>query len=367
MKNKLISLIVAVVIIIGGFVIAGALSKPKAIPHRKKSDGNQKVLQFATVKLQEVPVEISVGGTLRALNKIDLFAEVSGILHQAEKPFRAGVYFRKGETLLRIDDQVYRNNVLAQKSSLLNQLTRFLPDFAIDFPQSAKRWEAYLNAFDLNGTMAPLPQAANAKEQYFIASRNIYNLYYSVKSMEATLDKYTIRAPYNGVVTEYTITAGTLVRAGQKLGEFTSAGVFELEIPVNVSDLPFVNKGDRAVLLSDDIKGVFSGRVSRINAKIDRASQTVMAYVTVQDNRLKDGMYLTARIASQRKIQGFKIPAVWLIDKNQLYVKRDSNLVLTKVEIMRNENDFVIVNGLKDGTQILAQEFSGRTKTVRLD
>ncbi len=367
MKNKVLSLGLALVIIIAGFLIAGALSKTKEMPRNSKTTQTHKLFNFKIVKSQKIPVTITVGGHLQAYHKITLFAEVSGILHEGQTSFRAGNLFKKNQAVLHIDDSVYRNNVLAQKSSLLNQLTLFLPDFAIDFPASAKKWQQYLAEFRLDERLKPLPRAANSKEQYFIASRNIYNLYYSVKSMEALLAKYTIRAPFDGVVTEADITPGSLVRAGQKLGEFTSTDLFELEVPVNIADLPFIRKGDRVTLSSDDVDGLFSGRIKRINAKIDRASQTVKAYIIINNARLKDGMYLTARITSGHNFQGFRIPAVWLIGNDQLYVKKDSRLVLTKVHIVRNDNDYVIVNGLSDGTQILAQEISGRAKTIQLD
>ncbi len=367
MRNKLLSLAGALAILFIGILIAKILSRPKDLQQRKKTKQGQHELVFKTVELKELPVVVESGGTIRALDKIEIYAEVTGILHQTQKPFRSGMAFKKGEALLRIDDQVYRNNVLAQKSNLLNQLTRFLPDFAIDFPQSAPAWQRYLDAFDLDKPLAPLPEAANPKEQYFIASRNIYNLFYSVKSMEATLDKYTVRAPFDGVVTEYTLNPGTLVRAGQKLGEFISDRRFELDIPVNLPDLQFIAKGDRVTLTSDDLSGTFQGKIARINAKIDPTSQTVRAYALINDARLKDGMYLQARIHSARHYRGFKIPSSWLIHSNQLYVKQDSLLVLTRVHVLRNENDFVLVNGLPDGTRILAQEFTGRAKTIRLN
>jgi len=367
MRNKLLSLVSALTILLIGLLIAKILSRPKDLQQRKKDDRNRQELVFTTVELKDLPIVVETGGTIRSLDKIEIYAEVSGILHQAQKPFRSGMAFKKGEALLRIDDRVYRNNVLAQKSNLLNQLTRFLPDFAIDFPQSADAWQRYLNAFDLNKPLSPLPRAANPKEQYFIASRNIYNLFYSVKSMEATLDKYTVRAPFDGVVTEYMLNPGTLVRAGQKLGEFMSDRRFELDIPVNLPDLPFIAKGDAVTLTSDDMSGTFTGTITRINAKIDPASQTVRAYALVNDTRLKDGMYLRARIHSSRHYRGFRVPSAWLIERNQLYVKKDSVLVLTKVHVLRNENDVVLVNGLENGTQILAQEFTGRARTIRLN
>ncbi len=359
MKNKILSLGLALVIIIAGFLIAGALSNSGEMPRRKASAQKHKPFTFKTVTIRKLPLTIRSGGNLQAYHKIILFAEVTGVLHEAQTSFRTGNKFKRNETLLRIDDSVYRNNVLAQKSGLLNQLTLFLPDFAIDFPVSAEKWRQYLTDFQLNKALKPLPPAADSKEQYFIASRNIYNLYYSVKSMEATLDKYTLRAPFDGVVTEADITPGSLVRAGQKLGEFTNENLYELEATLNIPDLAYVHPGDPVRLTSEDMAGEFKGTVRRINGKIDPSTQTVKAYVSVSDRRLKDGMYLIAQITCSGAALGIRIPTVWLVDQNKLYVKADSVLRLTPVTIVRNEGDFVIVNGLKDGQQILAQESPG--------
>lgn len=367
MKGKLSGIILALVIIAGGFIVAGALSRSKEMPKRKSGAEKHKPYNFTTVKAQDIAPVVTSGGMLQAFHKIALFAEVSGILHEAETPFRAGNRFKKGAVLLQIDDRVYRNNVLAQKSSLLNQITLFLPDFAIDFPHKAEKWQRYLDNFKLEQNLKPLPEAQDAKEQYFVASRNIYNIYYAARSMEETLAKYTIRAAFDGVVTEAAITPGTLVRMGQKLGEFTNTNLYEVEIPLSLSDLPFVRPGDRVHLVSDNLTGSFAGKVSRINGKIDPSSQTVKVFIQTSDSRLRDGMYLTARIQSSKTISAMRLPARWLVGADQLYVKSDSALVLTKIEIVRNEGESVIIKGLKDGTQILAQELASSARVIKLN
>ncbi|MDO9027289.1 MAG: hypothetical protein Q7U68_00260 [Candidatus Roizmanbacteria bacterium] len=43
---------------------------------------------------------------MQAFEKIELFAEVSGVLSQNSSNFRAGKKFQKGEILLSIDDEV---------------------------------------------------------------------------------------------------------------------------------------------------------------------------------------------------------------------------------------------------------------------
>ncbi len=367
MRNKLIGLAGTIGIIVISIVIASAFAKQKKDPPHRAHDSSVKSYKTETVQIKETAPVFNTGGTLQAYNKIMLFAEVSGILHETGTPFRGGSHFNAGQIILKIDDRVYRNNVLAQKSTLLNQFTLFLPDLAIDYPESAKKWQAYLNNFELNRPMAPLPAAADTKEKYFIASRNIYSLYYQVKSMEETLAKYTIRAPYKGIVTESDITAGSLVRAGQKLGEFTNISVYEAAMPVNLSDLPFVKIGDRVTLTSEELPGTFSGKIRRINEKIDRNTQTVQVFISVSDPNLKDGMYMNASIQASGNIVCAKIPEKWLVNGNSVYLLRDSSFMLCPVQVILDQDDNVLVHGLKQGETILAQEVNATDAVVPAD
>jgi len=356
MKNKLFGLAGVIGILLVSFLIASAFSSQKQPPKRKHGNGPKKNYETQTVKLEQVQPRFSSGGIIEAYDKIMLFAEVNGVLADAQTAFRNGNRFGKDQVLLHIDDSVYKNSVLSQKSSLLNQLTLFIPDLAIDYPESAQKWQTYLDEFDLETEMLPLPKTNHAKEKYFINARNIYSLYYQIKSMEATLKKYTLRAPFDGVITESDITPGSLVRAGQKLGEFTRTSIYELEAPLNMSHLPFVKIGNKVELTSADFKDPFSGTISRINQKIDRNSQTVQIYIRVSDRRLKDGMYLTADIQSSKKISGTMIPAKWLAEGNKLFIKKTDGFQTKTVHIVLSQGDEVLVEGLNEGEVILAQE-----------
>ncbi|HIE41391.1 MAG TPA: HlyD family efflux transporter periplasmic adaptor subunit [Candidatus Aenigmarchaeota archaeon] len=367
MRNKLFGLAGTIGIIILGIIIASTFASQKKAPPHRVHAGSTKTYKTETVQIKETAPVFNTGGVLQAYNKIILFAEVSGILHEADTPFRGGSHFKAGQVILKIDDRVYRNNVLAQKSSLLNQLTLFLPDLAIDYPQSVKKWQSYLDNFELNQPLAPLPAASHTKEKYFIASRNIYSLYYQVKSMEETLAKYTIRAPYKGIVTEADITAGSLVRAGQKLGEFTNVSAYEIAMPVNLSHLPFLKIGDRVILTSEDLPETFIGKIHRINEKIDRGTQTVQVFISVSSPKLKDGMYMNASIEASRGAVCATVPEKWLVNGNGLYILQDSSFVLRPVQIILSQKDNVMVHGLKQGEIILAQEVNATEPVVPAD
>ena len=350
--------IISVAIIVAGIVIGNIMSNQKE-PMRRNNRGSQTNLPKITMVLNKnIQAQIEISGHLYAYDKIELYAEVSGVLQRTDKHFKEGIPYKKGETLIKIDDRVYLNNVLAQKSSLLNQLTLLLPDLSIDFPNSALHWEGYLHTFKLNKPLPPLPEPLSEKERYYIASRNIFNSYYNIKSMEATLAKYTIEAPFGGVVTQSNINPGTLVRVGQKLGEFTNIRLFELEAPVGLFDLNRIKIGQSVDLETEDLNGHFTGHIRRINSVIDRNSMTVKVYIQLSNSRLKDGMYMTGYARGLPIPMAYALTKDLLVENDRIYVVEDNRLRLKKVEIVGEKGDLVFIRGLSNGTRILGENWS---------
>ncbi len=353
--NRRKAIIIAAAIIVVGLIISMILSNQREPVRRRRIPTKQAEVTTMVIQNSTLRTTLDLTGPLRSLDRVDVYAEVSGVLLSTPKRFKPGNRFSAGEPLIKIDDSVYRNNVLAQKSGLLNQLTLLLPDLSIDFPGSAEKWKTYLKSFELEKPLPPLPETGSEKERYYIASHDIYRQYYNIKSMEATLAKYTIRAPYAGVVTVSEINPGTLVRQGQKLGEFTSTEIFEMEAFSDLEEVSHLSVGLPAVLTCDDLPGEFKATVSRINEVIDRRTQTVAVYITTSDRRLRDGLYMRAKIKSDPIERASRLPVGALVGDNQVWVVRDSILALQTVEVAAVENGEAVLQGLEDGTIILAQ------------
>jgi multidrug efflux pump subunit AcrA (membrane-fusion protein) len=353
-KNKWVW-VIAGLMILAGLVISNILSNQKEPMRRKPETARQKAISIITVQNKDIKIPIEMSGPLYAYDKVEIFAEVSGVLLNTPKRFKAGTPFKKGEVLIKIDDRVYKNNVLAQKSSLLNQLTLLLPDLSIDFPKSSQRWEAYLKNMNLEEALKPLPDTTSDKERYYIASRNIYNQYYVIKGMETTLSKYTIRAPFTGVVSMSLINPGTLVRVGQKLGEFISTEIYEMEASVTLFDANRLEKGQHVNLTSEDVQGTFEGRIRRINRVLDSTSLMVKVYIHLKDPRLRDGMYMIARTDGKPVSNAVTVSRELLVGNNRLFAVEDSVLVLKPVRVVAERGDAAIVRGLEDGTKILGE------------
>ena len=234
-----------------------------------------------------------------------------------------------------------------------------MPDIRLDFPNEFDKWQNYLQSFDLNNNTPKLPAYSSDKEKYFISGRNITTTYYSVKNLEVKLGKYQIRAPYNGILTEALVTPGTLIRAGQKLGEFINPSVYEMEVNISSQFSDLLKVGNTVSLHDLERTNSYTGKVIRVNGKIDQTSQTIKAYIQVADKSLKEGMYLEADLTAKSEQNAYKIDRKLLVDNTNVYVVKDTILELAKVEPVYFEAESVIVKGLQDNTKILAQPVSG--------
>ncbi|MBU1099306.1 MAG: efflux RND transporter periplasmic adaptor subunit [Bacteroidetes bacterium] len=352
-KSK--SFLVAVGILLFGVIISVIFSSQPGLKPGEpitKSKNNFKTVKTSKTDLSNV---VETTGRVNALNKIEVFAEVSGLLTQNSEKFKAGNYFKKGEQLVHIDDEVYKNNLYAQKSNLLNQITLLLPDISFDFPQSAQKWENYLNSFSFDSEIKPLPETSNSKERNYLAAKNIYNLYYTIKSMEATYDKYTIEAPFNGIVTESNINPGTLVRGGQKLGEFIGTAIYEIEVAVNENDAKYLRAGQNVTLESQNSDQNFAGKINRINAAIDRATQMIKVFIRSNDMSLKDGMYVTAKVESGELKNVSIVPRSAVNQEDEVYVLKDNSASPCKVEIVKSLGNNIYVKGLEENDEVLSE------------
>lgn len=361
MKKRQIIIVFAACFILGGAVaINKSLSNNKPQKRRKgKPKKMAPTVETIKVNNQEIQAPITVTGKLMSYEKMDVYAEVSGILRKSSNRFREGNRFGTGSILVSIDDQEARLNILSQKSRLLNAITQLLPDLKLDYPDAFQKWQKYIDNFKMEQTIAPLPKTSSTKEKYFILAKNIYDQYYTIKSAEARLKKYNVYAPFSGVVTEASIYPGTLVRNGQKLGEFINPFNFEFEATVSLKDIDLIKIGDQVTLYSEDISGKWQGSIRRISDKMDAATQTVKVFVGTTGKNLREGMYLKGEINAATIQEATSLSRNLIINKNQVYVIKDDKLDLQEVKILRYTGNSVVVKGLKNGTLLPKNTVSG--------
>ena len=350
-----IILFAGLVVLIGAFALSRFLSQQKDPPRPKVAGTTVKAVDTLQVHLSSVPTTLSVQGELSAYDKIDLFSEVTGTLEKTERPFKVGTYFPKGAVLIKVKQEEAKLSLLSQKSSLLNAVTQLMPDLKIDYPESYQHWKAYLDSFEVEAPIQTFPEPVSDQEKYFIASRDLYSQYYTIKSQEERLDKYTLYAPFSGVITAASINPGAVVRTGQKLGELMSTGRYELEATVALRDLKYISTGNPVELYSEDIEGSWNGKIRRISDQVDAGTQTVRLFISVNGSDLKENMYLRGDIVASNIDSAFALPRNLLHDQHGVFVVRDSVLRLQTVDVLKINDESAIIRGIEAGTPILAQ------------
>lgn len=366
MKRK-ITIVAGILIIISGFYGSKMIVNSKK---DRKQDAPKSINTVFTslVKNKDIGIRITENGRLIAKNKTDLYAEVQGIMEPLSKEFKSGVKFRKGETLVKIRSNDSYAKLLAQKSAFHNLIISILPDLRLDFPKAYAKWNAYAIDFDIDKPIAPLPKTSPGKEKYFITGKNIYTTYYNTKNLEIIQSKYVIRAPFNGVLTETLINTGTVVRSGQKLGEIIDPSVYELEVSINQSIVNALSIG-KNVRVNDpnDANQHWTGKVIRINGKVDATTQTVKIFIELKGENLREGNYLEAIIEAQDIENAYEIDRKLLIEGKYIFTVQNNKLQLLPVEIVHKKSQTVLIRGAVNGTEIVSKTVPGAFEGMEVE
>ncbi|MEN0051695.1 MAG: efflux transporter periplasmic adaptor subunit, partial [Bacteroidota bacterium] len=167
MLRRIILAILGVALVGGAYLIAQKLAEGKDRPQPKPRKKVASVF-VDTVRNSSTPISIATNGNLMAKNRVEIFAEVQGVFESSARTFKEGVRYGAGETLIRINSDEHRANLRAQKSNLYNQLILLLPDLRLDYADVFPKWQNYIQSFDMEKNVAPLPEFDTEQEKLFI-------------------------------------------------------------------------------------------------------------------------------------------------------------------------------------------------------
>jgi multidrug efflux pump subunit AcrA (membrane-fusion protein) len=318
-----------------------------------------KTVFIDTVMNTTIPIIIPANGNLIAKRRVEIYSEVQGIFKPASKLFKPGEKYQKNETFVTINDSEYYASVQSAKSNLYNSIVAIMADLRLDFPKVYPKWKTFLTSFDLDKTTPTLPKMNSEKEKYFITGRGIISSYYNVKNLEQRLSKYTIKAPFNGILTESLVTEGTLIRNNQKLGEFIDPTVYEMEVSLGKNYVNLLEIDKEVELNNLEHTQKYMGKISRINGNVNSTTQTISVFIEVEHSNLKEGMYLEANLSAKNELNAIEINRSLLIDESKIFIVKNNLLDVIKVTPTYFSETKVVLKNIPDGTVILTNPFPG--------
>lgn len=348
-----------------GFIAIGAFvfyklsgMKKSTVSSVYTAKAKPKVL-VSTFETTSVPNTIEIDGRLRAAEQVGIFSKVNGILEQGSSTVKEGKYYSKGDLLFRVNDQEANYNLLAQKSTLLTNITQMMPDLKFDYPEGFQKWQNYLDNFDVSQSLKELPKVTDQKEKYYVGGKNIYNLFYNIKSLETRLRDYYIYAPFSGVVTQVNIYPGALVNPGSNLATMINTSYFELLGTATLEELKYIKTGQKVNLFSTDLDKSWTGTISRIGSQIDNATQNIPLYISVSGRGLKDGMYLQGTVDGKTIEDITVLPKNVFVNPESVYIVQDSTIVAKEIKSVKRLKDKVLIRGLSPDDKVITGSLAG--------
>lgn len=266
----------------------------------------------------------------------------------------------RGKQLKRIQGLVLRQAVEEK-----------LEDEELDKYEAAKSAERYARAAVLSTQAQELAKEADVEQ----AKADLAEARANVEVAEANLGKAEVMAgymkivsPYDGVVTRRTYHRGDFVRSAVEGGAVPILAVARTDLmrvvlPVPDRDVPFVDRGDPAIVRVDALRGEeFKGVVSRFASTEDPESRNMRTEVDLPNpsGRLKEGMYGRVTIILQKAVpDSVTIPSAALLRQNNLgegsvYVVREGKARKVNVRVgSDNGVETEILNGLKTDDRVV--------------
>lgn len=340
-------------------IVALAFFVVKMLPARSTNIETSHTIKAALVdviypEVGNVAYQASSTGKITATERFEIFSQVDGQLMESAKLFKEGKTYQKGELMLAVDVEEFKMTMLAQKSNFITLITSTLPDLKSDYPEAYKNWKNYILEVNIDHRLPAMPVAGDAQEKFYMSGKGIYANFYNIQSLEERFEKYTIRAPYNGIVSSSMVEAGQAVRPGTKMGVFISPTQYDLEITMPLGATGEIKKGTTATLTSSEIQGEWTGKVIRIGGDIDELSQSVKIFIRTSGKNLKEGMFLTAHMQLAPFENAMSLPRKMINDNNEVFVIEDGKLKLHKVKVLMRQGDIAIVEGLSGNTPVLS-------------
>jgi membrane fusion protein (multidrug efflux system) len=283
-------------------------------------------------------------GTLVASRAVTVGAELPGTVRQIG--FESGANVRRGDLLVRLDTSTEEAQLQA---ALADQA---LAHLGLTRARKLREGEANAQA-DLDAAEAR-SKAADA----------------AVSQLRATIDKKTIRAPFDGRVAIRQVELGQVVSPGTPIASLQAVTPIHVDFWLPQQALADLRSGEKVELRTDIFRDTrWSGEITPITPEVDVATRNVRVRATVanRDGRLRPGMFANVTVVSGDEDRVLAIPAtavlfapygdsVFALEQGKDPAGRPATVAKQRfVRLGERRGDLVAVtDGLKPGDRIVS-------------
>lgn len=359
-------------------LIAGGIALVLALPFVAKRGGGDAVeVQAATASPQAIRPTILASGTLAFRTEVKLTSEV--LAQVSEVLVKDGDRVQRGQVLLRLDPETYRNAIEREEASRRQALIS-IERQRVTLALREKQFERYQRLADAQ--TIDRARFDEEKNQLELARIELKSSEESLKRSEAiladareTLQKTEVVAPIDGTVVGVTIKAGetavpsTQAFAGAQLMTIADTSAIEARLKVDEGDIAKVAAGQKvdvypAAFPDTAVPGVVRQvALAPILENQGRAYEVIAELTPPEGLAMRSGMSARADLFLGDGASTLAVPVEAVIEsepeprKTAHHVWRIVDGKVSKVEVQVGEADDrwqAITAGLSEGDRVVS-------------
>ncbi len=372
-------------VLIAVLVVAAAtlIFRATRAPYNAPSSGADALPTVTTVhpELQNNDASLTLPATVSAWEETPIYAQVAGYMDRMRVDIGSRV--RKGDVMARIAVPELQQSLADAKARLGEALASELQAEQSDnlkqlsyqrLTQVRKSDPDFVAQQDLD-TASTESQVARGALQ--LAKASVDSARAQIGRLEALVQYSTIRAPFNGIVTQRSVNPGDLIQNSSSsntgalpLFTVSRTDVVRVFLAIPEQESSFMNRGDPVTIQLDALPGlVFSGTITRFAGALDPQSRTMRAEIDLPNPKgtLQAGMFGSATVRLHTLAGSVVLPSAVLHQalpgqsmtkasenhSNYVYVIRNGKAYQVFVTPLSDDGIHVSVNGLSTSDDVV--------------
>lgn len=308
-----------------------------------KLDTNKKIPLITTLPIKKVEFVhyLELQGSVQTKKNVVVYPEMAGQLVSVS--VKEGQRVGKGQALARIDNGGMSNRLAQLEANAALAKTTY--------ERQKRLWD----------------QKIGSEIQYLQAKTNYDAQTNAVDNLKKTIGKYTLRAPFSGVIDDVMIEQGTVVGPGAGIFRIVNLNDMYIETDVPETYISSVTKGKKVAVEFPVLGKKIDSKVRQAGNFINPANRTFKVEVGVpnKDKTIKPNLTAKLKVNDYTNPNAVLIPQS-IISENaegQQYVyaaeNKDQGKTIAKQVIVKTGktqgDEIEILEGLKDGMQIIVE------------
>ncbi len=325
---------------VGAVVLVG-LALPKTGIFDGKSSGtidasgqrDQRIqVRIQIIRHEKIGERVQAVGSILANEEIEVRSEIAGKVETIY--FKEGGRVRKGDQLLKINDDELQARLLSSRSRL---------------QQAEQQYERQQQLLAKN----------LVSQQEFDAATNDLNVVRGeAQLIEAQTAKTTLRAPFDGSVGLRFVSEGSYVSPNTLITSLQDIGIVKIDFSFPEKYAGEIKKGDKIAFTVQGRQRTYAGTVYAVAPRIEAATRTVRVRAVSQntDGTLIPGGFASVEVQLSEK-EGLAVPSFAVIPelkRHKVFVFKNGAAEERVVEIGTRLDDRVeIAEGLQAGDTLI--------------